>query len=525
MAASYETAVALEDYTPQNDDEIALVKGEKVMIRAFNNNAHTAQGENEKGEVGWFPECKIAVQVQQVNALDFLAASMTNSTDKKQATISPRVDTSSLTEKRRQHSERLSTFLTQKPPRKLLVDKNILTQASDSEDIKVAQEAVMKEKESKRAKLEKFYLTKMDPKKKKDKDAKEMPEKELDALIQMMLDIPTEKKKDKIGFSGKVLAEWLTENNYAEGKNDVQALCNMLLNRLVIYETSDRTNTKFSPKDFYNLSCKNVEFGAMNLDKVWGADDAGDALTLSVDLLTNLMKYMQKKKLDFGNMRTDPQFVKIGLQMTALQKCNLDSLTYGSKEAFWINLYNIMVLFVYCRLCPPASRSDRQLIHDKCYFTVARAHYSLTEVRENVILGLNQFPAKDKRSTSTIDEKDKNRKALFVFGLPDGTEATPGFYVYNAATLESKLKEAAMVFLENKLVVDDTDLKIKCPRLVRTFKQFGIKDQDAIKLLSGWVLPWRSKIMIEQPGFELDIDSTSSQEPCYLFDSTVVGEE
>ena len=521
--AAFETAVCIEDYTPQNDDEITLVKGEKVLIRAFNNNAHTAQGENEKGDLGWFPERCIAIQVQQVNALDFLAQSM-SAEDKKAGLVSPRVDTSSLTEKKKQNSERLSTFLTQKPPRKLLVEKHILTAASESEEIKGAQESVMKEKESKRAKLEKFYISKLDEKKKK-KDAKEMPDKELDTLIQMMLEIPTENKKGKAGFTGKSLMDWLLENKYAEDKNDVTALCTMLLNKLVVHETSDRTNTKFSPKDFYNLSCRNVEFGAMNLDKVWGDNDPGDALTISCELLSALMKYMQNKKLDFGNMRTDPQFVKLSLRMTALQKCSLDSLTYGSKEAFWINIYNIMVLFVYCRLCPPATRSDRQLIFDKCFFIIGKAHYTLTEVRDNVILGQAQFAAKDKRSPQAIGEKEKSRKALFLFGLPDGTESAPGFYVYNASNLDAKLKEAAMVFLENKLVVDDSDLKIKCPRLVRGFKQLGIKDQDAIQLLAEYVLPSKAKIMREQPGFDLEIDSTSSQEPCYLFDSAVVGSD
>ena len=521
--AAYETAIVIEDYTPKNDDEIALVKGEKVMIRAFNNNAHTAQGENAKGELGWFPEQCIAVQVQQVNALDFLAQSM-SADEKKAAMVSPRVDTASLMEKKKQTEERLSTFLTQKPPRKLLVDKNILSQASDSDEIKGAQEMVMKEKESKRAKLEKFYLSKVDEKKKK-KDAKEMPDKELDALIQVMMEIPIESKKGKSGFSGKVLMDWLLENKYATDKSDVTALINMLLNKLVVYDTSDRTSTKFSPKDFYNLSCRNVEFGPMNLDKVYGDQDPGDALTLSCDLLSALMKYMQNKKLDFGNMRTDPQFVKLSLRLSALQKCSLDSLSYGDKEAFWINIYNLMVLFVYCRLCPPTTRSDRQLIFDKCYFTIGRSNYTLTEVRENVILGLSQFAAKDKRSVIVIGEKDKNRKALFLFGLPDGTESAPGFYVYNAQNLESKLKEAAMVFLENKLIVDDSDLKIKAPSLVRGFKRLGIKDDDGIQLLAEYMLPSKAKIMREQPGFDLEIDSTSSQEPCYLFDAAVVGSD
>jgi hypothetical protein len=511
--SAYESGVALQDYLPNGPNEIALKKGDRIAIRSINSNAHRVEGENPNGDVGWFPEEAIRL-THHVNAFDFLAMSLGDSATPRSTT--PRLEAT------KKATVNLSAFLSEGMPKKIALDKKILEQTCSSEEIKNAQDHLLKEKEAKRNKYEKFIQERIDALsgKSKKKILMDLPENQCDEIAIALLKLPLDQKR--MGIAGADILKWAQDNRHASNKNDSQSFAQFLLYRHIIYDVSEKTATKFNAKEFYNLSCRTIEYTILNVDKLWGDDDPGDSLSLSIELLTKLIRYVDAMNLNFPAMRSDPKFLQIGFDLCALQKCNMDSLTYGSKEAFWLNVYNIMVLYTHCRLAPPNSRSDRQLLADKCQFCVGRGIFSLSEVHQNVLLGSSIFPSKDKRATMVVGEADKKRKALFTFGLPDGTTAAPGFYVYQPQDFELKLKESAMVFFES-VEVDSNDLKVKCPRFIRNLsKDFGFSDDDILKMLLDWLIPPKAKIVREQPGFELEVESTSTSDPVYTLDASVL---
>ena len=107
--AAHESAICVADYTAKEDGEISLAKGEKVLVRAYNNSAGTAQGE-AGGNVGWFPTSCIEVE-QHVNAFEFLAKS--GNTPRKRSIVT---DTNSLFDKKDETKESLAKFLQVRVP-------------------------------------------------------------------------------------------------------------------------------------------------------------------------------------------------------------------------------------------------------------------------------------------------------------------------------------------------------------------------------------------------------------------------
>ena len=369
----------------------------------------------------------------------------------------------------------------------------------------------------------------MEGKAKAKKAIVKLDEKKIDEIIMQLYEVDPGSHKHRVKthdncIPGSFIITWLQEKKFAKDKDDAQKTAQTLLHRLAIYDVLERTNTSFSSKELYNLSVRNVEYGAMNMDKVWGDEEVGDTLTLSIDLLTDIIKLVHDKKLDFPAIRTSKEFVQLSLRICALQKCKLESLTYGSKEAFWLNIHSFMVLYTHCRLSPPQSAADRQLLHEKCYFAIAKSHFTISEVRNKVLLGLVPFPSKDKRATVVVGEKDPHRRVLFLMGIADGTLDTPAFFVFNPSNLEKKLQDSGRMFMHEDVRIDDHDLKIHCPRLVQRFsKDFGLKSDEVMEIITKWLVPTQAKKIRDQPGFELAYDETK-KDACYAFDPEIVGE-
>jgi len=531
--AAYETAVAVKDFKASKDDELSIKEGDRVKIKAYNNSAGTAQGEKEDGTSGWFPMEAVRLE-QHMNAFDFLASKDTDLVSPRGKTPRNRkgsivTDTGSLFDRKEETKESLSKFLQAQPPKQQLLDKNIILEGYDREEFKQAQANLQKEKENKRAKLEKFFSEKVEGKAKAKKAVvNDISEKKLDELAMRVLEVPLERSKHRMKtydncFTGSALVHWLQENKFAKDKAEATKYAQTLLHRSVIYNVVERTSMSFSSKDLYNVSCRVVEYGVMNMDKVWGSDEPGDTLTLATELLTDLIKYVHRKKLDFPSMRGDPEFVAFSLRLAELQKCRLESLTYGSKEAFWINIFNLMVLYMHCRMGPPKSGADRQLLYDKCYFVIAKSHFTVSDVRNNIILGTDHFPAKDKRATMVVGEKDGKRRALFLMGLADGTSDAPAFYLMSPSTLEAKLSDSCRIFLHDSVRIDVDELKVFCPRLIQRLRtELRMKDDAILDFVAENIVPSQAKVLRDQPGFELAYDD-SRGEPCYAFDPEVIG--
>lgn len=189
-----------------------------------------------------------------------------------------------------------------------------------------------------------------------------------------------------------------------------------------------------------------------------------------------------------------------------LAEVNPMHLSYNEKLAFWINLYNALIMHAYLAYGVPKSDMKLFTLMQKAVYTVGGHSFSAACIEYVVLkmkppahrpqtallLALQKLKASEEHKRSSIDAYEP----LVAFALSCGAYSSPAVKVYTAANVKDELEEAQRDFVRASVGMS-SKRKLLIPKMLHSFARTFVDDSE----IPVWILrflPQRQAGFVEQ---------------------------
>lgn len=200
---------------------------------------------------------------------------------------------------------------------------------------------------------------------------------------------------------------------------------------------------------------------------------------------------MLPQSVDYKGMSANPAFERYCELAIQLQRVELLSLSREEKLAFFINIYNALVIHGYLRLGAPTNMWQRYRFFNYVSYLIGGEVFTLQDIENGILRGNRKGVAQLRRPFSKTDPRLQvalpDAEPLIHFALNCGAKGCPPIKTYTPQDIDSQLRTAAEAFLENDdaCVIDSVKKEVRLSQIFKWYKvDFGGTDE---KLL-GWVL-------------------------------------
>uniref|UniRef100_A0A8C7PK98 Glutaredoxin domain-containing protein n=2 Tax=Oncorhynchus mykiss TaxID=8022 RepID=A0A8C7PK98_ONCMY len=227
------------------------------------------------------------------------------------------------------------------------------------------------------------------------------------------------------------------------------------------------------------------------------AEEADGAAELSAILRNMILKLFSEylssdgKCVDYKAMSLSPVFERYCELAVQLQRVELLSLTREEKLAFFINIYNALVIHGNVRMGAPTNTWQRYKFFNYVSYLIGGEVFTLQDIENGVLRGNRKGVAQLLKPFSKTDPRLQvalpDAEPLIHFALNCGAMGCPPIKTYTPQDIDSQLRTAAESFLENDdgCVVDSEKGEVRLSQIFKWYKaDFGGTDE---KLLN-WIL-------------------------------------
>ncbi|CAM0946842.1 unnamed protein product [Alopecurus aequalis] len=175
-----------------------------------------------------------------------------------------------------------------------------------------------------------------------------------------------------------------------------------------------------------------------------------------------------------------------------LSKVNPISMNSDERLAFWINLYNALIMHSYLAYGVP--RNDIKLfsLMQKACYTVGGQSFSAAEIefvilkmktpvhrpQLSLMLALQKFKISEGHKKYSIDEAEP----LLLFGLSCGMFSSPAVRIFTAANVRNELLESLTDYIRASVGISDRG-KLLIPKLLQSYAKGAVEDS----LFTDWI--------------------------------------
>ncbi|KAG7032612.1 hypothetical protein SDJN02_06662, partial [Cucurbita argyrosperma subsp. argyrosperma] len=172
-----------------------------------------------------------------------------------------------------------------------------------------------------------------------------------------------------------------------------------------------------------------------------------------------------------------------------LHRVNLKALSHNEKLAFFLNMYNAMVIHGLIRFGRVEGVIDRKSFFSDFQYLVGGQPYSLIAIKNGILRGNRRppysfakpFSSGDKRAELAFGEVNP----LIHFGLCSGTKSSPRVRFFSPQGVEAELRCAAREFFQAGGV--EIDLDKRTVLLTGIIKWFGVDFGNEKEILR-WIM-------------------------------------
>ncbi|CAI0431920.1 unnamed protein product [Linum tenue] len=196
-----------------------------------------------------------------------------------------------------------------------------------------------------------------------------------------------------------------------------------------------------------------------------------------------------RSHVDYDGISKSEEFRRYVNLVEDLQRVDPLGLSPDEKTAFFLNLYNAMVIHAVIRVGSPEGVTDRRSFYSDFQYIVGGSPYSLNAIKNGILRSnrrspyslIKPFSSGDKRLEVAVDRVNPT----IHFGLCNGTKSSPTVRFFTAQGLEAELRSAAREFFQRGGI--EVDLETRTVHLSRTMKWFG-GDFGQEKEIVKWVM-------------------------------------
>ncbi|XP_041663005.1 uncharacterized protein zgc:152951 isoform X2 [Cheilinus undulatus] len=273
-------------------------------------------------------------------------------------------------------------------------------------------------------------------------------------------------------------------NIHVGGNDDLQKLAPEELQRLVNLVKDEPLPADAPPLPEENKS-----------DESLGESDGASELSLLLrEMILKLFSEhlsADGKSVDYKGMSVSPAFERYCELAIQLQRVELLTLSREEKLAFFINIYNALVIHGYLRLGAPTNMWQRYRFFNYVSYLIGGEVFTLQDIENGVLRGNRKGVAQLLKPFSKTDPRLQvalpDAEPLIHFALNCGAKGCPPIKTYTPQDIDSQLRTAAEAFLENDdaCMVDSGKREVRLSQIFKWYKaDFGGTDEKLLK----WVL-------------------------------------
>jgi hypothetical protein len=149
-----------------------------------------------------------------------------------------------------------------------------------------------------------------------------------------------------------------------------------------------------------------------------------------------------------------------------------------ARIAFWMNLYNSLVLHCLCRRPLSGNLLFHLRLFDRVAYRVGAHSYPLNLIENGILRGNRRAPLRPRRPLRKDDPRMASAPgqvdARIHFALNCGAVSCPPIQSYDASSLDAQLEAATAAYLRSETTVDSDRCSVRLPRLMRLYRaDFG----------------------------------------------------
>ncbi|XP_020262235.1 uncharacterized protein LOC109838185, partial [Asparagus officinalis] len=230
--------------------------------------------------------------------------------------------------------------------------------------------------------------------------------------------------------------------------------------------------------------------GATNDDEPKSVSVVGQRLAKLMSALLEAYASDDRRHLDYPRIAASEEFRRYVNLVQDLQRVDIFTLSVDETMAFFLNLYNAMVIHAVSRVERKPGVIDRRAFFNEFQYIVGGYPYSLSTIKNGILRSnrrqpysfVKPFSANDKRLEVALPKLNP----LIHFGLCNGTRSCPAVRFFTAQGVETELRYSAREFFSNGGI--DVDLSKRTVYLSKIMKWYDVDfGQEKEKMLK-WIL-------------------------------------
>ncbi|KAK8655745.1 hypothetical protein V6N13_108312 [Hibiscus sabdariffa] len=184
-----------------------------------------------------------------------------------------------------------------------------------------------------------------------------------------------------------------------------------------------------------------------------------------------------------------------------LQRVDLRSLTPDEKLAFFLNLYNAMVIHAVVTIGHPEGILDRRAFFSDFQYVIGGYPYSLSIIHNGILRNNRKSPYSLVRPFGNGDGRLKFAPAkvnpLIHFGLCNGTRSSPTVRFFTARGVEGELRSAAREYFQNGAIEINLERRtVSLTRIINWFSSDFGAEKDVVKWVMNYLDATRAGLLM-----------------------------
>ncbi len=270
-------------------------------------------------------------------------------------------------------------------------------------------------------------------------------------------------KKVKNAFSGRDFVSWVMKQKNVDEAKALEMGQELISRKFGFHTDGDEKMFKNDPNAFYQLGS---DFSALNSDKAnncaqrKAVDVAEDLRKLILQIFASFLS-KDGKRVDYKGIKESQMFESYRSMARELQRVDLSQMSREDKLAFFINIYNALVIHGNIERGTPTNTWQRYRFFSSVSYDLGGQNFTLNDIENGILRGnkssmatlyMIPFKANDPRLSISLEQAEPR----IHFALNCGAKSCPPIKTFTSGNIDSELKSATESYLENDdaIVVD-----------------------------------------------------------------------
>ncbi|GMN45256.1 hypothetical protein TIFTF001_014431 [Ficus carica] len=309
-------------------------------------------------------------------------------------------------------------------------------------------------------------------------------------------------------FLGSEAVDFISEDQYLEREEAVEfgrkLSCQLFFQHVLGENQFEDGNHlyRFLDDDPIISGCFNIPRGIIVV-KPKPITEIASRLRFLSSAIFEVYTMARGKYVDYVSFRRTEEFARYLRLVEELQRVDLHDMSREEKLAFFINLYNMMVIHAIIFVGYPAGPLDRGRFFGDFRYVVGGSAFSLSAIQNGILRGnqrppynlMKPFGAKDKRSKVALPYPEP----LIHFALSSGNRSSPGLRCYSPGDIDKELTEAAFNFLTSgEVTIDFQGKVVSLSKVLKWYSiDFGKNELEVLKFVSNYLPKPVSEALLE----------------------------